>query len=97
MHLILFLLAAFFATNALAGCMRKRCPFGSGYGCIPIRQCPAKCLTCYTGCKFPSVCCNLRKLNACSFAGGFCNRTCKLENRHAWCPRPFKCCVYVAH
>uniref|UniRef100_A0A6G5A9Q1 Putative carboxypeptidase inhibitor n=1 Tax=Rhipicephalus microplus TaxID=6941 RepID=A0A6G5A9Q1_RHIMP len=97
MNVILVLFAACFASNVLAGCMRKRCPFGSGYGCIPFTQCPVHCMTCYGGCKLPSVCCNLRKMNACSLAGGTCNRTCQTVISHAWCRRPLKCCVLVAN
>uniref|UniRef100_L7M951 Putative carboxypeptidase inhibitor n=1 Tax=Rhipicephalus pulchellus TaxID=72859 RepID=L7M951_RHIPC len=96
MDLIPLLIGACFVSNAIAGCVRKSCISGHGYGCMPIKDCPPRCMAlCRSGCRWPSICCNLRKLNACSLAGGTCNATCQLENNRAWCPKGLKCCVYV--
>ncbi|KAL1479490.1 hypothetical protein MTO96_051798 [Rhipicephalus appendiculatus] len=95
MHLIHLLLGACFASNALAGCVRKRCPFGNGYGCMPIKKCPVRCMTTYSGCHHGAVCCNLRKMNACALVGGTCQAKCELENNRAWCRGRLKCCVHV--
>uniref|UniRef100_A0A131YQR6 Carboxypeptidase inhibitor n=1 Tax=Rhipicephalus appendiculatus TaxID=34631 RepID=A0A131YQR6_RHIAP len=96
MDWILLLIGVGFVSNAFAGCVRKSCISGQGYGCMPMKQCPPRCMAlCRSGCQWPSICCNLRKLNACTLAGGTCNVTCRFENKHAWCPKRLKCCVFV--